>query len=42
MIGWRGGRAGLLRRGRTGDNALVRQPCRPGSDVVQTGVEVSE
>jgi len=42
VTGRRGGRVGLLRGGRIGDNALVRQPCRPGSDEAQTGVEVSE
>ncbi len=42
MRGRRGGRVGLLRCGRIGDNAPVRQPCGPGSDETQTGAEVSE
>jgi hypothetical protein len=41
VTGRRGGRVGLLRRERIGDNALVRQPFNPGSSQAQTGVEES-
>jgi hypothetical protein len=42
MRSGRGGRVGLLRRGRNGDNALVHQLCIPGFEEAQTGVEGSE